>query len=172
MPLSAANYQSLYFGCIDFVSIACPSLENIAILECVVLRRFHVTIKCPSMKNLEISRCNFEYPLDLHVHRASLSSGFSTLFHVTVSAEHLQALSMKLDSTSWWRESIFFKVLPRDLMSLQDVTIKFLRFDSFSNADVCNRILRIARYAKVIQMSFEIIEVNNHFSDAFFYHSC
>ncbi|KAL9392007.1 hypothetical protein Peur_015927 [Populus x canadensis] len=111
------------------------------------------------MKNLEISRCNFEYPLDLHVHRASLSLGFSTLFHVTVSAEHLQALSMKLDSTSWWRESIFFKVLPRDLMSLKDVTIKFLRVDSFSNADVCNRILRIARYARVIQMSFEIIEL-------------
>ncbi|KAJ6936173.1 hypothetical protein NC652_011034 [Populus alba x Populus x berolinensis] len=109
------------------------------------------------MKNLEISRCNFECPLNLHVHRASLSAGFSTLFHVTVSAEHLRALSMKFDSTSRWRESIFFKVLPQDLMSLQDVTIKFLRFDSFSDADICNRILRIVRYAEVIQMSFKII---------------
>ncbi|KAJ6936174.1 hypothetical protein NC652_011034 [Populus alba x Populus x berolinensis] len=86
------------------------------------------------MKNLEISRCNFECPLNLHVHRASLSAGFSTLFHVTVSAEHLRALSMKFDSTSRWR----------------DVTIKFLRFDSFSDADICNRILRIVRYAEVL----------------------
>lgn len=77
-----------------------------------------------------------------------LVQGLAPFFHVTVSAEHLQALSMKLDSTSWWRESIFFKVLPRDLMSLKDVTIKFLRFDSFSNADVCNRIFsRIAIFS-------------------------
>jgi hypothetical protein len=51
---------------------------------------------------------------------------------------------------------------------LQGVTIKFLHFDSFSNKNSCNGMLRRVRYAKVLQMSVEIMEVINHFSYAFF----
>lgn len=171
--LENLTLRGCVFGSGCYVSIACPLLENLTIHKCSVNESNGIDIRhCPSLINLMISQCTLQL-LHLNIPTSSLrklsifecSSQFP--ISIAVSAEQLQTLSLKLYG-SWWKGSVF-EIQPQKLICLQEAIVEFVDLQFFiTDKDICNSVLRAVQYARVLQLSIQIIEVNNHLLDMLF----
>ncbi|KAJ6960522.1 hypothetical protein D5086_030987 [Populus alba] len=162
--LENLTLRGCVFGSGCYVSIACPLLENLTIHKCSVNECNGIDIRhCPSLINLMISQCTLQL-LHLNIPTSSLrklsifecSSQFP--ISIAVSAEQLQTLSLKLYG-SWWKGSVF-EIQPQKLICLQEAIVEFVDLQFFiTDKDICNSVLRAVQYARVLQLSIQIIEV-------------
>uniref|UniRef100_A0A6N2KW82 F-box domain-containing protein n=1 Tax=Salix viminalis TaxID=40686 RepID=A0A6N2KW82_SALVM len=152
------------FGLGCYVSIGCPLLENLTIHRCFVNESYGIDIRhCPSLTNLMMSHCTFQL-LYLNIPTSSLrklsvfecSSQFPV--RIAVSAEQLQTLSVKLYG-SWWNGSVF-EIQPQNLICLQEAIVELVDLQFFiADKDMSISVLRAVQYARVLQLSIQIIEV-------------
>ncbi|KAJ6861355.1 hypothetical protein NC651_037441 [Populus alba x Populus x berolinensis] len=118
----------------------CPSLINLMISQCT-LQLLHLNIPTSSLRKLSIFECSSQFPIS-----------------IAVSAEQLQTLSLKLYG-SWWKGSVF-EIQPQKLICLQEAIVEFVDLQFFiTDKDICNSVLRAVQYARVLQLSIQIIEV-------------
>jgi hypothetical protein len=114
------------------------------------LQLLHLNIPTSSLRKLSIFECSSQFPIS-----------------IAVSAEQLQTLSLKLYG-SWWKGSVF-EIQPQKLICLQEAIVEFVDLQFFiTDKDICNSVLRAVQYARVLQLSIQIIEVNNHLLDMLF----
>ncbi|KAJ6371006.1 hypothetical protein OIU77_001507 [Salix suchowensis] len=138
------------------IKIACSSLVNLTLRGCVFGLGCYVSIGCPLLENLTIHRCfvNESYGIDIR-HCPSLTN--LMMSHCTFQLLYLNIPTSSLRKLSVFECSSQFPV--RIAVSAEQLQTLSVKFSSLLIKDMSISVLRAVQYARVLQLSIQIIEV-------------
>ncbi|KAJ6867301.1 hypothetical protein NC652_038504 [Populus alba x Populus x berolinensis] len=153
-----------------WISTNCPSLKRLNLEAIKIMDGFPIS-STSSLQELTIHNCYVSHVMGFCKNSIKGSSLKNTLsvsdksddnsqfpISIAVSAEQLQTLSLKLYG-SWWKGSVF-EIQPQKLICVQEAIVEFVDLQFFiTDKDICNSVLRAVQYARVLQLSIQIIEV-------------